>query len=193
MLSLKEICIKNICEQISRLSLFVYYSPLPWCLTQEISSKFAMYKWKALIRDAPRHEVDDIDYVFEFYEFEFLTDIPSRLRPSLLLTDNFEEIAHLDYYCAWTTYYKLEKFNLLLCKTCFKIFTKIFKSKNIKFNYSTNYFHENVLASELHNLYQSKSYWCQNSFNEILFTLKDRYDCDRQLHSSGRKRVRFCD
>lgn len=181
-MSLKELCIRKICEQVPRLSLFVCSSPLPWSLTQEIIRKFPLYKWQSINADAKKHE-NDLDIIEP--EFEFVTDITPSFRQSLLLIDNFEIFSSLDCYCAMIEYYKLHNFDILLCKSCFLIFKEILEEKSIKVSYSLNVLHEPFTSYELHNLYQHSSYWCQNSFSEILFELNDRSDCESDLHGRG--------
>lgn len=189
MMKLKEMCIQKVCEQITRLTLFVWISPLPWSLTEEIIEKFPMFKWKALQKDAAdKYEYDDTDLV----DFEFHANMSPNLRSALLCTDNLEMFASNDYYCAWTHFYVIDKYNISLCKSCLLIFIDVLKEKNIKCSYSFHHFHESVLSYELHHLYQKRSSYCQNSFSEILFELKDKFDCDRDLHGTGRKRVKFC-
>lgn len=190
-MNLKELCIRRICEQVNQLSLFIISSPLPCSLNIEIMKKYSFYKWNAINRDS--REYNENDSISLVDDFEFVTDTSPLLRSALLRTDNFELYAAHDYYCAWTHYYKIDAFNIQLCYSCFHIFKYILNEKKIKFSYTFHHFHESVLASGLHELYRSSSSWCQNSFSEILFELKDRYDCDRDLHGSGRKRVKFSD
>lgn len=39
------------------------------------------------------------------------------------------------------------------------------------------YIFTNILSEKLGNLHKRSSSWCHNSFDEILFKLKDKYDC----------------
>lgn len=50
---------------------------------------------------------------------------------------------------------------------------------NLNFEFN---FHETYEADELCQIYHHRSYWCQNSYNELLFKLKDKYSCDRDLY-----------
>lgn len=191
-MNLKELCIQRICEQVPHLSLFIISSPLPRSLNIEIMKKYSFYKWNAINREARTCDSENVSILID-YDFEFDSETPPILRSALLRNDNLEIYTSHDYYCAWTHYYKLDDFNIRLCSSCFKIFQYILNEKNIKFSHTFHHFHESVLSSNLHELYHRRSSWCQNTFSEILFELKDRYDCDRDLHGRGRKRVKFCD
>lgn len=188
MKSLKELCIKKTCERINRLSLFVFSSPLPWSLTMEIIRNYSMYKWKEINRDIWNEE-NNIDLI----DFEYISETSPILRSALLSTDNFELVASSDYYCVWTHYYEIDNFNIKLCDGCFRIFKEILKEKNVQFSYTFQHFHESFRASNLDVLYHRRSSWCQNSFNSLLFELKDKYDCDQELHGREMKKVKFCD
>lgn len=181
MLSLRELSIKKICEKIPRLSLFASFSPLPWSLTEEIMKNFGKYKWKQLQNIAESTMNFDIS---RLYDFEFETDIKPELQNALLSVNDYEFFTHYDAYCSLTSYYEIKKYNLVLCQPCFIIFKEILQNRKIKFNFLFQYFHESYLSYELNNLYHNQSCWCHNSFNEILFILKDKFECIDDIHSS---------
>lgn len=184
MLTLKQLAIKKICESIQRLSLFIRFSPLPWSLSEEIIRNFGNYKWKQLHTIAESSMDLDINLL---YDFEFESDIKPDLRNALLSINDYEPFTHNDAYCSRTNYYKIKKYNLILCKSCFIIFKEILRlrSNKKKIGIIFQEYHEPYLSYELVNLYHKQSSWCHNEFNEVLFELKDRFDCIDEIHSSN--------
>lgn len=182
MLTLKQLSVKKICENIHRLSVFIYFSPLPWSLTEEVMRNFGKYKWKQL-QDVAESTSDFA--ISLLYDFEFETDIKPELRNALLSVNDYEFFTHYNAYCSWTSYYEIKRYNLILCQPCFKIFKEILHNRKIKFSFSFQYFHESYLSYELSNLYHKQSCWCHNEFNEILFELKDKLECIDNFHSSN--------
>lgn len=186
-LSLKQLCIKEICEQVTHLSVFVAFSPLPWCLTEEIMKNFGKYKWRQLMREAQSLMEIDFDIL---QDFEYKLNIESELQNALLGLSTYDSFLDYDYYCAWSQFYKIRKYNLILCGPCFRVFKEVLKDKRARFSYKSIHFHDVYFPHQLPQKYQQKSSWCHNHFNEIIFELKDRYECIEEIHS-GQRKVKF--
>lgn len=186
-LSLRQLCVKEICENVTHLSIFAAFSPLPWCLTEEIIKNFGKYKWRQLMRRATSKMDIDFDVM---QDFEYKLYIEPELQDTLLALNSYDFLTDHDYYCVWSQLYKIKKYNLILCDPCFRVFKEVLKNKRVKFSYKIEHFHDQYFSHQLPNKYQQKSSWCHNKFNEIVFELKERYECIEEIHS-GQRKVKF--
>ncbi|CAH1107447.1 unnamed protein product [Psylliodes chrysocephalus] len=94
--------------------------------------------------------------------------------------------------------YMLEKFPLDECKLLYTDTDSLIyeiecndvyeEEKNKIINFEFDHFHRAWVSNELHQVYSRKSSWCHESFNELVFELKERYDCDEDLHKNKKRR-----
>lgn len=180
---LSEQCIKTICENTTNIMTFLSSTPLPWCLTKEIVKKYSNYRWdylnKVAFSDQSRHLK-----CLEFIPCD--KAIPSSLRNAVLATDGWGcDVFEESQYCIWVNRYVIERFNLLLCKSCYDIL-KVVQKKVKKSMLIVNDHYHDIRATDdiVNDLYQNKFYWCQSCYDEVLFEVKDETSCNLTLHPS---------
>lgn len=185
-------CIKKICESVNSIIRFSYTSPLPWVLTEKVIKNFSYYKWNYLLENSRQSDWKINTFLFELIDYE--DEIDPIDRSGLLSLNSLEPNCCYAEYCIWGSYYEIPKYNLILCKTCFKIFCEVFTNflhREVPTHYFDS-FHQYFHANGIHRAYQNRKNWCFNSFNELVFQLKCKDECIHNLHSSYKK-MKFSD
>lgn len=191
--TLEQLCLKKICESIEKLSQLlmpISFSNLPWSTIEKIVKNYATYRWAYLIKQAEINIENDIS-ITDLEEVEFAEEIRPEMRHLVISNSNWEDVFQYDVYCVWVNYYEIKQFNLRLCKSCYKFFSGILVEINKSILIVHKHYHFMVYAHNLHQLYQSKRFWCQNKFCELLFSLMERTECEESLHEVVNKKMRF--
>lgn len=111
--TLKELCIKAICEKMQEVTTLILFSPLPWTLIEEVIISYSKYKWLQILQESL--DYDD----FNLLDFEYEYEISPEIMKALIGIDCLEPFTHNDSYCVWEIYFKIHNYNLILCKYCF--------------------------------------------------------------------------
>lgn len=179
MTTLQQACIKSICENIETIQKFILLAPLPWTLIEDIILAYSSFKYNELINNYSDFKC--YDEVLEDFEFVSSSEMSPELRSVLINFDFLEPYCHYDCYCAWFEYFKIHKYNLLLCNSCFHMLKDCFEYREQPFKYKSKRHHKTYNSNELHELYQKQKSWC--SFCWLpLFELKSLDECCETLH-----------
>lgn len=180
--SLKQLCVKTICENIAtKLSTFIIASPLPWKLTEKVIENYSTYKWEHIIKqgaDGPKSR-----FSVSLGCIVSTEERTAHHRNSSLCANGIEIFPENNKYCMWMNYYRVDKYNLHLCYKCLKYFQVAMDFKNKSFLAIRDHFHYVIGAEEI--TYNDVFYWCQNCFERILFQLKDQDSCEWDLHHTS--------
>lgn len=183
--TLSENCIKIICENIECLADFFESSKLPWTLTKQIAKKFAEYKWRFLNKTAQNDQsrfCRNLDFVHcsRYILYKDRNAVLARSDWGYIFEDESE-------YCIWVNYYRIDTYNIYVCKECFDSIKGCHKRLR-KHLIVINDHHHDLCESEdiIHDLYHNKDWWCQSCYRTVLFETNDKDSCIAKLHNSPR-------
>lgn len=121
--------------------------------------------------------------LFRLKGVEFINEMPnSVIRNAVLFVDHWKVINAESKYFLWLSSYRINGLNLRLCHMCLLIFKSIAAEWKAKFTNRCEHSHHCVKVSKLSNFYQSSRTWCQNNYMHVLISLKDQYDCNKDIH-----------
>lgn len=169
MKSLEDLCIKIICNRITRISRFLVQAQIPQFLKIKISREFRTYKWLQIKQESDKS--DHCDAIL--LDFEYETKISPELRDTLLNFTYLDVFTEHDLYCLISKYYHISPLGLKVCEECFQKYFKLMPNINYTF-------HEEISVSTSENLtrfYNSEHYWCQNDFEAVVFILCEYFEC----------------
>lgn len=113
------------------------------------------------------------DVILEDFEFIYKFAMSLELGIVLLNIDFLDPYCHYDCYCAWVKYYKILKYHLLTCNSCFIMLQYAFGYRQQTFEYNFKHRHEFYLVNDLHELYRKIISLCSICWMP-LFELKNR-------------------
>lgn len=190
LLPLSDLCLKTIIVNIKTLPLFIYRSPLPWKITQEVIKNYSKYKWIEILEESLEYDKDSI-----LMNFEFKCDFSNELRNALITSELLEPYTLSDSYCVWSCFYIVKDYNLRLCESCFRIISRTISDIGQRLIYTFDHYHQMFQSENLHLLYNQRKNWCYVCNLQVLFQLKERCECIDDLHNidNNNKKMRFTD
>ncbi|XP_066157712.1 uncharacterized protein [Euwallacea fornicatus] len=174
--SLKNLCIKSICQYSLNATEFTLESELPWILTNQILGNYFKYKWE-YSKERASSSIQMVDEDIRCFSLIYL-----------FILDKDMPIKFEDKYCLWMNYYKIYNVNMIVCKDCYsniKIFNRRYSIHKLRTR--NQHFHISRFSRDLiEKVYQNKSFWCQSCFQRVLFLIMSENDCNEEIHNNSR-------